>query len=126
MAVSVGAMSTKQKQFPVTWKEAEAWCTVSNSNPDNIEQPEWSFDCGFKLDFDGPIVSVSSRFYPPGMFDEHPDTWEGDATLMVLDKAVAIRTFEAGSIDQLRAMLVDWVDSVAFRIISNFELDEDH
>ncbi len=25
---------------------------------------KWSFDCGFKLDFDGGLIIVSSRFYP--------------------------------------------------------------
>lgn len=35
----------------------------------------WKFDCGFKLDFDGTLCSISSRFYPPKSY--YGPKWDG-------------------------------------------------
>jgi hypothetical protein len=53
------------KDCPEDWITAELWEQVANKATKQSESPVWRFDCGFKLDFDGPIVSFESRFYPP-------------------------------------------------------------
>lgn len=61
---------------PKNWdeaKEIQEWL-----NKDIKDEPvEWSFDCGFKLDFDTPpgFVSILSRFYPPK--EHYGETWDG-------------------------------------------------
>jgi hypothetical protein len=49
---------------PTDWDDAYELIEKMNANRVN-DGPKWSFDCGFKLDFDGGLVSISSRFYTP-------------------------------------------------------------
>jgi hypothetical protein len=49
---------------PKDWDEAKLIQKQLNEHKDE-DEPQWSFDCGFKLDFDGSIVTIGSRFYPP-------------------------------------------------------------
>jgi hypothetical protein len=35
------------------WNEARDWEKKANKNKEEHMEPKWSFDCGFKLDFDG-------------------------------------------------------------------------
>lgn len=38
---------------------------ADDRNEERNSPVKWSWDCGLKLDYDGPILRVSSRFYPP-------------------------------------------------------------
>lgn len=45
---------------PPSWELANRWQKDANANKSD-DEPRWSFDCGFKLDFDGSLLDVSSR-----------------------------------------------------------------
>lgn len=70
---------------PTSWEEAKNIEDSLNKGLEN-EYVKWSFDCGFKLDFDSPegIVYVSSRFYPPK--EHYGPTWDGTMTFFVKNK----------------------------------------
>ena len=85
---------------PQSWEEANSWIEKANSNKEKGKEPIWSFDCGFKLDFDGPIFSVSSRFYPPKEF--YGPTWDGTVTIYFLGNEIQERSFNCQSLDVLK------------------------
>ena len=93
----------------MTWHDAHSWRHEANSNRESYEVPTWEFDCGFKLDFDGPIVRASSRFYP-SRSGEHSLKWDGTVTIMIVDKDVVEKKFECESLDQLRTEVESYVD----------------
>jgi hypothetical protein len=99
---------------PKSWDDANAWAGVANENREDYEVPTWRFDCGFKLDFDGPIVRVSSRFYPPK--SNYGPKWDGTVAITVADKEVIEKGFEFDTLDQLRAEVEAYVDEQTRRI----------
>lgn len=48
----------------LNWDNA-SWQEKVNDKKEIYDEPKWSWDCGFKLDFDGSLLSINSRFYPP-------------------------------------------------------------
>lgn len=44
-------------------------------------RPVYTWDCSFKLDFDGPILSLSTRFYGPNKNGKGTG-WEGDVCIV--------------------------------------------
>ncbi len=62
---------------PESWEEAHRWEESANEEKDGLHEPHWKFDCGFKLDFDGPLLDISSRFYPPANYYVSEVGWEG-------------------------------------------------
>lgn len=68
---------------PESWEDARSWQDKANEDKGDSE-PLWSFDCGFKLDFDGGILRVSSRFYPPKT--HYGSTWDGTVTVSLILK----------------------------------------
>lgn len=93
----------------MTWHDAHSWIAAANIGRESYEVPTWSFDCGFKLDFDGPIVRVSSRFYPSR---SSADTlkWDGTVSIMVAGADVSEEKFKCGSLDQLRGEVETYID----------------
>jgi len=84
---------------PDSWDEAHIW--EKNSNADAcFGAPEWKFDCGFKLDFDGELMSVRSRFYPPK--SHYGPKWDGELLISMLGKPVVSKKFEEDSLYMLR------------------------
>lgn len=83
---------------PKNWDEAKEWIEKANENKEDF-QAEWSFDCGFKLDYDGGVVSISSRFYPPKSF--YGKTWDGSSTVYVKGKEVAKKKFDCNTFPEL-------------------------
>ena len=80
------------------------------------DQVRWKFDCGFKLDFDGPLVYISSRFYPPKT--SYGPTWDGAVTVFVLDQKVALRQFDCPTIEQLQSEVEAYVSEVKEKILN--------
>ena len=80
---------------PKDWNEAKIWI----NEYEKYYQDEWSFDCGFKLDFDGGIVSILSRFYPPKSF--YGKTWDGNSTVFVKGKEVVCKKFDCETFQEL-------------------------
>ena len=108
---------------PESWDDAKAWTGAANESRESYEVPTWRFDCGFKLDFDGPIVRASSRFYPPK--SHYGPKWDGAVTIIVGDKDVSEKKFECDSLDQLRTEVEAYVEEqtrlIHERIESMFE-----
>lgn len=96
---------------PEDWGKAQAWETTANEDLEEFMEPQWKFDCGFKLDFDGPLVSVSSRFYPPK--SHYGEKWDGTVTIRVLTDEVLHAEFECDTLDELKdqveSFVKDWV-----------------
>jgi ABC-type glycerol-3-phosphate transport system substrate-binding protein len=85
---------------PASWDEAHEWADRVNKDGNKSEVPFWSWDCGFKLDFDGPLVSVSSRFYPPK--SHYGPTWDGSVAISVLGNPVITKSFDCKTLDELK------------------------
>lgn len=98
---------------PESWNEAHAWEELANENSLDYD-PQWKFDCGFKLDYDGPLIHVSSRFYPPAAF--YGPTWDGTVEIIIGNDVVEQREFDCKSLDELRSQVEAYVKNVRERI----------
>ena len=101
---------------PRTWDEAYQIQDKANFAKDEFNEPLWKFDCGFKLDFDGPLVSVSSRFYPPK--SHYSEDWDGCSTIYILDKKVVSKEFKCVSFEELKQQVEAWVESFKISVES--------
>jgi len=107
---------------PKDWDEAcEIEANFNNNDGrqlfvdyEELDYPKWRFDCGFKLDFDGGIFKISSRFYPPT--SHGGDKWDGNAHLEILGKRVATKKFECATVDELRNEVDQYVLAVAQKL----------
>jgi hypothetical protein len=99
------------KDCPENWITAESWEKAANKATKQSESPVWRFDCGFKLDFDGPIVSFESRFYPPKT--DYGPKWDGCVRVRILDKQVAKKEFSCETLQELHDQVVAFRDECA-------------
>lgn len=94
------------------WEMAQRWLNEANADKHNgFDEPRWSFDCGFKLDFDGGLIRVSSRFY--GSLD---NSYSGSVSFCILDNDIFEREFSSRSIDILKEDVEKYVRSVFYNI----------
>lgn len=70
----------------------------------------WSFDCGFKLDFDGSLVRISSRFYPPKTHSGA--TWDGTVNVYFIGKQIKEKKFDCPTLEELKQQVETYVKSV--------------
>lgn len=108
---------------PNSWDEARLIESKLNSGIDKEDDeyndaPRWSFDCGFKLDYDGPILSVSSRFYPPK--SHYGATWDGSVTVYVLGKGVGERKFDCPTLEELKRQVEEYLNGIVEKMQSIF------
>lgn len=103
---------------PESWEAAYDWADSANESKKGEVaepgEPMWSWDCGFKLDFDGPLVDITSRFYPPKT--HYGAKWDGTVTVRLLGKDVSKKKFEEDTLDELRSVVESYVQSQADRI----------
>jgi len=86
---------------PDSWDDATAWEKSANKEKENdFFEPNWKFDCGFKLDFDGGLVRISSRFYPPKQ--TYGENWDGNLSVMIGNKKVKTYEFECSDLEELK------------------------
>ena len=98
---------------PIDWDWARKWQETANEG--FIEEgPKWSWDCGFKLDFDGPIISVSSRFYPPK--SHYGSSWDGNVSFFLMGKLIEKKSFDCESLEELKKEVEFYVSLIASRI----------
>ena len=92
----------------MNWDDAYKWSDKANDEK-QIEQiePRWSWDCGLKLDFDGGLLRVSSRFY-----QEQEDVFSGSVSFMINDDTIFEREFSCRHIDNLKKDVEMYVNSV--------------
>lgn len=90
-----------KKDCPTSYIEANNWARASNQSRKNYCNPMWAWDCGFKLDFDGPLVWLSSRFYPPR--SHYGEKWDGKISVMIGDGTLTELSIEAEKLNELKA-----------------------
>ena len=95
---------------PKSYEDADEWAREANKNKDGFSEPTWSFDCSFKLDFDGPLISVESRFYPPKT--HYGSKWDGIVSISLGKKLVEEKEFECDSLDELKEEVEAYIDSI--------------
>lgn len=99
-----------QEMFDVANKWAE------NNNDSSNNKCEWSWDCGLKLDYDGTICSISSRFYPPHKSSEEYGMYHGNLTVYVFEEEVFEKKFEEKTLDQLKTSVEYYVAGLEERL----------
>lgn len=102
------------KDCPTDYETADKWAAAANDGADEWERPLWKWDCGFKLDFDGPILSFSSRFYPPKT--HYGETWHGAVTVYLLDKEIHREPFDCETLEELRAAVENYAGRFVDRV----------
>lgn len=100
--------------FHYDWKQAEAWEVLANADEGTNPGIEWKWDCFFKLDYDGELLSVSSRFYPPGR--NKSGGWEGDVCIYLMDDDVSRRSFCCPDLDILKNEVELYVKEYAQKV----------
>lgn len=100
------------------WEWAKKWEDAANIESDG-EGPQWKFDCGFKLDYDGPAVQIDGRFYPPKA--GYGPGWDGTVSLRVGDNLILERTFQLYTIEELRTHVEAYVRALTKRVGETIE-----
>lgn len=98
-------------------ENARIWEENANIKKDDNE-PRWSWDCNFKLDFDGPLLSLCSRFYPPY---NNIGKWEGNVSVNLLDVKILKKEFKCDTLDELKIEVEKfskhYINSIKSRLI---------
>ena len=84
----------------LNWKNANDWEEKANEKKEVYNEPKWKWDCNFKLDFDGSLVSVRSRFYPP--HKNEGNWWEGSFEVNVLGEVILTKEFKCDTLEELK------------------------
>jgi hypothetical protein len=104
----------------LNWNNAEKWEDCANKKIDEPwHHPNWSFDCNFKLDYDGPVVSFSSRFYPPHKNDH--DGWEGTIAVFLLGKQIDAKDFVCDTLDDVEKCAMEFTKEYAQMLAEKLE-----
>ena len=110
------------KDTPQNWAAAEAWAEQANNANPNIVPPEkthpltWSWDCGFKLDFDGGLVEVGSRFYHPSTYGG--PNWAGTVTVFIAHKKAIEKRFDCPDLPQLEKEVNAFISEIQARLFA--------
>ena len=91
--------------FVFDWKNAKRWQETENEK--SKTDIKWSFDCGYKLDFDGGIVTVESRFYPP--HKNNHNGWEGTMNFNVCGEKWTSFDLKEDTLEQIKNKAVKLV-----------------
>ena len=104
---------------PKSWDEAHKWEEKVNGNKEEITNVIWKYDCGFKLDYDGGLLYVSSRFYPPK--EHYGKTWDGTVTVSIAGKEISKQEFDCITLGELRDKVELYVNTIADKVKSAIE-----
>ena len=99
---------------PTNWDEANKWQEVANENKEEFGEPRWKFDCGYKLDFDGPLIDVSGRFYPPKT--HYGPKWDGEIEISIMGVKIETKEIEVNTLDELKAEAERYIESLVKKI----------
>lgn len=106
---------------PKDWDEAKIIIEKLNDGKES-EEPQWSFDCGFKLDYDGGLVTIGSRFYPPKT--HYGATWDGTVHIYLLGKAIKEKDFDCQTLYELKKQVDEYVNSIIVKLQSCFDIQK--
>lgn len=102
------------------WDAAYEWAEKENEeNPES--EIRWSWDCGLKLDYDGSVCRISSRFYPPHKSSEEYGKYHGTISVIINNNSIHDYDVEAETLDELRKIVVEYVSGILKRIESKIK-----
>jgi|GEM_PF-2564200 hypothetical protein len=109
---------------PESWEQAyklqdEMNGGIKKDDSAYYDRPRWRFNCGFKLDFDGPILDVNSRFYPPK--NHYGRTWDGRVTIVFMGQDVASKEFDCATLQELHSQVESYLKEIADKIKAIFQ-----
>ncbi len=105
------------KDCPKDWEEARTIEAKLNTGKDEDDpQPLWKFDCGFKLDYDGQLIGVCSRFFPPTT--HNGPTWDGTVTISFLQKEICSKKFDCDTLEELHTQVEEYMIGIKERIVN--------
>jgi len=90
------------------WDAAYKWQEKANEEDNLIK---WSWDCGLKLDYDGDVCRISSRFYPPHKSSADYGKYHGTISVMIGDAEEYLyeHKVEADTLDALKEIVEEYV-----------------
>lgn len=95
----------------MTFDEENKWLELANKYKDKYIQPVWSWDCNHKLDFDGPLLRVSSRFY-----QERDKIYSGSVDFVMGEKPIFSREFSSRHIENLQNVVEEYCAMVQIQL----------
>ena len=95
------------------WDAAYKWQEQANEDDKLIK---WSWNCGLKLDYDGDVCRVSSRFYPPHKNSAEYGKYDGTITVMIGDTDIREHKIEADTLDELQKLAENYVSEILDKI----------
>lgn len=109
--------------LPMPWHDAIKWKKQANEGKDHnscgtLAFPNWSWGCSFRLDYDGGIVRLNSRFWPESPDDTKEPLWNGVCHFSIFDVNIIEKTFPNTQLDQLRIDVETWVNETTSLIAS--------
>ena len=99
---------------PKSWDEARKWEDFANKGIDVDFEPQWGFDCGYKLDYDGPILYACSRFYPPKT--HYGPKWDGTVVIYLMAKTLTEKKFKCESLGSLKQEVSEYINSFVAKL----------
>lgn len=99
---------------------AHKWAETANEKS-NINS-KWSWDVGFKLDLDGDICNISSRFYPPHKSHESYGKYHGSISLYVLGEQIENIEIEAKNLDEIQKTAESEVKDLETKLAKHMKL----
>jgi hypothetical protein len=97
------------------WDAAYKWQEEANEEDSLIK---WSWDCGLKLDYDGDVCCISSRFYPPHKSSAEYGKYSGTINVMIGDgdEYIHEHKVEAETLDELKSLAEGYVSEILEKI----------
>ena len=102
----------------LNWDNAKLWQEKANEKKEVFNEPKWAWDCSFKLDFDGSLLSISSRFYPP--HKNKGDWWEGNVKVLFLGEELLKKDFKCETLEELQKEVEKFTKQYASAIKSRW------
>ncbi len=110
----------------LNWEQAEVWQKIANVDKCDSE-PTWRWDCGFKLDYDGSLLRISSRFYPNGL--RVNPSFDGTVSIYRKEHKILSKEFNCSNLEQLKIEveayvknIEKWIESLIISNLSNIPL----
>jgi len=102
------------------WETALEWQNKANDNNNIIK---WSWNCGLKLDYDGDVFRISSRFYPPHKTSSEYGKYNGTISVVFGDdEYLHEHEIEAISLGDLKILTEEYVSDILKQMYNAIKL----
>lgn len=91
------------------WDAAHKWQDHANDEDNLIK---WSWDCGLKLDYDGDVCRIYSRFYPPHKSSAEYGKYHGTINVLIGVEYIHEYKIEADTLDELKKITEKYVSEI--------------